>query len=92
MTSEICGATELRPKGSLALSPARELIALRSVPGAYRPDGQVAEDTLRRWWGGSLRAAGRLPRPAGVAPSELVGTTGEPVLWGGGRCLLMAIS
>jgi capsular polysaccharide biosynthesis protein len=83
MTSVACGATELRPKGSLALSPARELTALRSVPGAYRPDGRVAEDTLRLWGAASEQRGGyRAPQePPACDPVEC---HEEPVLWGGG--------
>jgi glycosyl transferase family 61 len=83
MTPEACGVTELRPKGSLALSPARDLVALRSVPGAYRPDGRVAEDTLRCWGAASQQRGGyRAPRE--LPAFDPVECHEEPVLWGGG--------
>lgn len=83
MTSEAYGATVLRPKGSLALSPARELIALRPVPGAYRPNGRVAEDTLRRW-GVASEQRGGYHAPQELPACDLVECYEKPVLWGGG--------
>lgn len=75
--------TKLKPEGRLALSGPRELIAARSVAGAYEPGGAAAADTLR------LRGAGPGERgrnwvPERLPDQEVVGVCEEPVVWAGG--------
>lgn len=74
--------TKLRPPGSLALPPARELITAKLLPGAYDSAGCVVEDTLR--------ISGAVPQrrdqerlPERLTDWEVVETREEPVVWGG---------
>lgn len=80
--SEAQDMTELRPLGSLALPPPRELITAKSLPGAYDPAGCVVEDTLR--------ISGAVPQrrdqerlPERLTDWEVVEAREEPVVWGG---------
>lgn len=76
--------TEHRQSGSLKISPARDLTAVASVPGAYDPSGALAEDTVCYWGSGRLlQTRGRTPPSR--QPPDLVADQiyDEPVVWSG---------
>ena len=76
------GVTKLRPPGSLALPPARELIVAKSLPGAYDPAGCIVEDTLRVA-GVPPRRRDQVRLPEWLTGWEVVETREEPVVWAG---------
>ena len=86
---EIIGERRLKPRGSLALSDARELLVHRSVRGAFGPDGQLVPSTLRP----RLLADTSLPKDAqeylpesifeGDLDSDLASLCDEEVVWAG---------
>jgi hypothetical protein len=68
------------PRGALAVSEARELLAVRSLGCAFEPDGTPAEDTL------CLRDEQGINRhrvPYELTESNVVSTSEEEVVWGG---------
>lgn len=76
--------TEHRRSGGLGLSPARDLTAVASVPGAYEQSGALAEDTVCFWGSGRLlHVRGKEPpsRHPLDRPAECV--FDEPVVWAG---------
>lgn len=85
-TLAIAGKAYVRPRGSLRLPDARELIVPPSSFGAFNPDGSVAEDTLRR--AGLNGKFTDFPGP--LVPERLpedltiAAVIDEPVIWGGG--------
>jgi hypothetical protein len=62
--------------GSLGISPARELLALRSAAGAFERDGALARDTTRTSSMGIESVPQRLPNV------EVVDVRDEEVIWG----------
>jgi capsular polysaccharide biosynthesis protein len=73
--------TEVRPRGSLSIGEARELLALIQVRAAYEADGSVAADTRR------VQGSDFFDRvPARLDEEEVVVTRDEDVVWGG--CLV----
>src|SRR4029077_20466894 len=74
------GANDPRPRGSLVVSEARELLVTRSIPGAFNPDRTVAEDTLRIVTEAAIRP-GRVPNE--MPDEEVVRVRDEEVVWGG---------
>jgi hypothetical protein len=75
------GEIEFRPRGSLALAEARELLAVDLRPAAYEPDGSVARDTLRlQGRDGNWADSHYVPRSL---DREVVMTCAEEVVWGG---------
>ena len=75
------GGRDVRlPRESLALSEPRELLASRSVAGAFAPDGKVAIDTLRTMlWAG----CGPLDLVPASLAMDIVDTHDGEVVWGG---------
>jgi len=76
------GTTRLRPADDLELSGERQLTVARSLAAAYRPDGLVADETLR------LRGVGDGERGRSLVPErlpevEIVVVHDEPVVWAG---------
>lgn len=74
------GGHEILPRGSLGVSEPREQFVVRSIPGAFGPDGALTDETLRSLMEKVLRdnaVPDRLPldTPAGVHS--------EGVVWGG---------
>jgi glycosyl transferase family 61 len=77
-------STEHRFPGSLALSAARDLTAVASLPGAYERNGQLAEDTLCFWGSGPQRhIRGQSPPPEQPLDRRADRVCDEPVLWAG---------
>lgn len=76
--------TECRSPGSLRLSPARDLTAVGSVPGAYEPGGALAEDTVCFWGSGRfLQVRGKIPPPQQPHDRTAEQVFDEPVVWAG---------
>jgi hypothetical protein len=68
------------PRGTIGVSEPRELLAVRSPPGAYERDGTIAKDTL----GLSATAIAAIaPTPAMPAETEVVDANDDEVIWGG---------
>jgi len=76
--------TEHRGPGSLALSPARDLTAVASLPGAYEGNGELAEDTVCFWGSGPLlHVRGKSPPPRRPPDRVADRVCDEPVVWAG---------
>lgn len=77
---KLIGEARLRPRGSLSISGPRELLAIRSIRGAFDPDGTCVKDTLR--------ITGTRARVPDIVPDmmpnqEIVDVCEEEVVWGG---------
>lgn len=76
--------TERRESGSLRLSPARDLTAVASVPGAFEQGGELAEDTVCFWGSGPLlHVRGQSPPPKQPSDRAVNRVCDEPVVWAG---------
>lgn len=76
--------TEHRSSDSLGLSPPRDLTVVASVPGAYEPNGALAEDTVCFWGSGRfLHVRGKNPPPQQPCGRVMDRLYDEPVVWAG---------
>jgi hypothetical protein len=75
------GANHLLPRGSLTVSAPRELLVVRSLHGAYEPDGTIAGDTPH-----TISLAGFVrpfPMPDAPTAEEVVRVHEGDVVWAG---------
>jgi hypothetical protein len=79
-TLPLGGVYEHLPRGSLSTSEAREQLVVRSVPGTFTRDGEVAMDTHRTVRERVLINRNTLPAPP---QEDIVHTHEGEVVWGG---------